>query len=98
QVSYPSSWYEAEEFTARASFPIIVKAIEPWLLPADAGLKSPSIVHSPKDLLNLYRRVEDQTASNLMLQEYIPRDCAQDWFFHGYCDARSSCLVSFTGV
>jgi predicted ATP-grasp superfamily ATP-dependent carboligase len=33
-----------------------------------------------------------------MIQEYIPRDAGQDWFFHGYCDARSTCLVSFTGV
>jgi D-aspartate ligase len=98
QVSYPSSRHEAEEFAARASFPVIVKAIEPWRLPAGAGLKSTSIVHSPNDLVNLYRRVEDQTPVSLMLQEYIPRDCAQDWFFHGYCDARSSCLVSFTGV
>jgi D-aspartate ligase len=63
-----------------------------------AGLKSTSIVHSLEDLLDLYRGLEDYSAGNLMLQEYIPRDCAQDWFFHGYCDARSNCLVSFTGV
>jgi D-aspartate ligase len=98
QVSYPSSRYDVEEFAARAGFPVVAKAIEPWLLPAGAGLKSTSIVHSPEALHNLYRGLDGHSAGNLMLQEYIPRDCARDWFFHGYCDARSSCLVSFTGV
>jgi D-aspartate ligase len=98
QVSYPGSRHDVEEFAARAGFPVVAKAIEPWLLPAGAGLKSTSIIHSPEDLHDLYRRLEGHSAGNLMLQEYIPRDCAQDWFFHGYCDARSSCLVSFTGV
>jgi D-aspartate ligase len=98
QVSYPSSRRDAEEFAASAGFPIVAKAIEPWLLPAGAGLKSTSIIHRPEDLLHLQRALEGHSAGNLMLQEYIPRDCAQDWFFHGYCDAQSSCLVSFTGV
>jgi D-aspartate ligase len=98
QVSYPSSRHDLEEFAARAGFPVVAKAIEPWRLPAGAGLKSTSIIHSRDDLLNLYQRLEGHSAGNLMLQEYIPRDRAQDWFFHGYCDARSSCLVSFTGV
>jgi D-aspartate ligase len=98
QVSYPSSRHDLEEFAARAGFPIVAKAIEPWRLPAGAGLKSTSIIHRPEDLLHLYRVLESHSAGNLMLQEYIPRDRAQDWFFHGYCDARSSCLVSFTGV
>jgi D-aspartate ligase len=98
QVSYPSSRHDVEEYAARAGFPVVAKAIEPWLLPAGAGLNSTSILHSPEDLLDLYRRLEGHSAGNLMLQEYIPRACAQDWFFHGYCDARSRCLVSFTGV
>ena len=98
QVSYPSSRHDLEEFAAKAAFPVVAKAIEPWLVPAGAGLKSTSIIHSPEDLLDFYRRLEGNSAGNLLLQEYIPPDRAQDWFFHGYCDARSSCLVSFTGV
>jgi D-aspartate ligase len=98
QVSYPSSRHDLEEFAAKAAFPLVAKAIEPWLVPAGAGLKSTSIIHNPEDLLDLYRRLEGNSAGNLLLQEYIPPDRAQDWFFHGYCDARSSCLVSFTGV
>jgi predicted ATP-grasp superfamily ATP-dependent carboligase len=34
----------------------------------------------------------------VMLQEYIPRQVAEDWIFHAYCDATSECPVAFTGV
>jgi predicted ATP-grasp superfamily ATP-dependent carboligase len=33
-----------------------------------------------------------------MLQDYIPEEVAEDWIFHGYFDAKSECIVSFTGV
>ncbi len=33
-----------------------------------------------------------------MLQEYVPEEVSDDWIFHGYFDARSECLVGFTGV
>jgi D-aspartate ligase len=98
QVSFPASREEVEEFAAKASFPVVAKAIEAWLLAPDAGLRSTAIVRSPEDLLDLYRRLENRSGGNLMLQEYIPRDRGRDWFFAGYCDAWSTCLVSFTGV
>jgi predicted ATP-grasp superfamily ATP-dependent carboligase len=34
----------------------------------------------------------------MIVQEYIPRDQAQDWIVHLYCDANSDCVVLFTGV
>jgi predicted ATP-grasp superfamily ATP-dependent carboligase len=97
RVSFPASLDEIEEFAATASFPVVAKAIESWLLAPGAGMRSTAILHVPGDLLDLARRLEDRATGNLMLQEYIPRDAGQDWFFHGYCDARSTCLVSFTG-
>ena len=33
-----------------------------------------------------------------MLQEFIPGGPGHDWFFHGYCDANSTCRPAFTGV
>jgi D-aspartate ligase len=98
QVSFPISRRDVEDFAATASFPVVAKVIEVWLLPANAGLKSTTIVHRPENLLDLYKKLEGGPAGNLMLQEYIPRGFGQDWFFHGYCDAGSECLVSFTGV
>jgi D-aspartate ligase len=98
QVSFPISRRDVEDFAATANFPVVAKVIEVWLLPANAGLKSTTIVHRPETLLDLYKKLEGGPAGNLMLQEYIPRGFGQDWFFPGYCDARSECLVSFTGV
>ena len=98
QASFPLSRQDVAEFAARSRFPVVAKVIEAWLLPADAGLRTTTIVHDPQGLLALYRRLESGPTGNLMLQEYIPRGSGQDWFFHGYCNARWECLVSFTGV
>jgi D-aspartate ligase len=93
----PTSRAEVETFLEDAAFPVVVKGAEPWLLPMGAGVRSTSIVHSPDQLLNLYQRVEGHQATGLLLQEYIPPEAGEDWFFHGYCDALSRCLVGFTG-
>jgi D-aspartate ligase len=98
QASFPRSRQDVEDFAANVTFPVVAKVIEAWLLPVVAGVKSTTLVHDPKALLTLYRRLECGPPGNLMLQEYIPRGSGQDWFFHGYCDARSDCLVCFTGV
>jgi D-aspartate ligase len=98
QASFPLSRQDVAEFAATARFPVVAKVIEAWMLPADAGVRSTTIVPDPEVLLALHHRLEGGPAGLLMLQEYIPRGAGQDWFFHGYCDARSECLVSFTGV
>jgi D-aspartate ligase len=94
---FPSSRAEVEAFLEVASFPVVVKGAEPWLLPVGAGIRSTSIVPTPERLFDLYHRLEGDQATGLLLQEYIPRDAGQDWFVHGYCDQTSSCLVGFTG-
>jgi D-aspartate ligase len=93
----PSSRAEVEAFCEDATFPVVVKGAEPWLLPKGAGVRSTSIAHSPERVLDLYQLVEGHRATGLLLQEYISPEAGQDWFFHGYCDAASRCLVSFTG-
>lgn len=93
----PSSRAEVEAFCESATFPVVVKGAEPWLLPRGAGVRSTTIVRSPDQLLGLYQRVEGHPATGLLLQEYIPPEAGEDWFFHGYCDQASACLVSFTG-
>ena len=87
----PGTISEVYEFIDTAAFPVVVKPSKPWL---DPTIK-PSIVSSPGALLYLYRQSEAQVPSNLLIQEYI-RD-GEDWLFNGYCDAKSECLVGFTG-
>jgi D-aspartate ligase len=93
----PSSRPDVEAFCADATFPVVVKGAEPWLLPKGAGVRSTTIARSADELLDLYRRVEGHAATGLLLQEHIPPEAGEDWFFHGYCDQASTCLVGFTG-
>jgi predicted ATP-grasp superfamily ATP-dependent carboligase len=74
----------------------VAKIPQPWLVPKAARVKSSTIVPTLDELADLYHRLGDQAASNLILQEHIPT--GEDWFFHGYCDASSATLAGFTGV
>jgi D-aspartate ligase len=93
----PRSRPDVEAFLERARFPVVVKGAEAWLLPG-TGVKSTTLVKTPEQLLDIYERVEGRSGTSVMFQEYIPRDCGEDWIFHGYCDARSECLAGFTGI
>lgn len=93
----PGSRAAVERFLEDAVFPVVVKGAEPWLLPMGAGVRSTSIAHTPDQLLDLYQKVADHSGTGLLFQEYIPPEFGQDWFFHGYCDDASECLVGFTG-
>jgi D-aspartate ligase len=98
QAVFPTTRAEVDEFLSRAVFPVAVKTTDPWNLHRNAALKSTMIVDSAESLLEIYDHAADASGLRLMFQEYIPRDQGEDWFFHGYCDARSDCLVAFTGV
>lgn len=91
QAISPGTISEVYEFIETAAFPVVVKPSKQWL---NSKIK-PSIVSSPRALLDLYRRSEAQVPSKLLIQEYI-RD-GEDWLFNGYSDANSKCLAGFTG-
>jgi D-aspartate ligase len=94
----PTTRSDVDEFLARTVFPVVVKVTEGWSMPRETGVRSTTIVDTPEGLLDIYARVSDRHHTRLVFQEYIPRDHGEDWFFHGYCDERSDCLVAFTGV
>jgi len=56
------------EFAESTRFPVIVKAAASWLNPK---LKV-SIVHSERDLVDVWHRAESSQNPNLLFQEYIP--------------------------
>jgi predicted ATP-grasp superfamily ATP-dependent carboligase len=55
------------------------------------------LIHSEQELLERYREIEDPSAANVMLQEYIPGNDEMTWTFNGYFDQKSDCLVAFSG-
>ena len=94
---FPRSRQAVEELLEAATFPLVLKAIDPWLL--HSGTKHPSVVITqiPKELLQWYDEMEDPGRPNVMVQEYIPGGPDSVWMYNGYFDAQSESLVHFTG-
>jgi predicted ATP-grasp superfamily ATP-dependent carboligase len=94
QTLSPASLDEVRQFAARAAFPVVVKAAEAWELPE--GVKPTVVARTPEHLFALYEAAGGRR-SHLLLQEFIDQDRGEDWFYHGYRNARSGHLVGFTG-
>jgi D-aspartate ligase len=97
RAAVPGSLDEAREFGAATGFPLIAKLTAPWRRREDGGkaLRSTTIVGSRAELDAIHHACG---RDGLMLQEFIPAERGGDWFFHGYCDAKSVCRPAFTGV
>ncbi len=93
---FPASLKEVESFAEQVMFPVVAKNVDPFSRLSDPAVEFSTVVKTPEALLALAATWPDPPA--VMLQEYIPRDVAEDWIFHGYCNAASESLVAFTGV
>lgn len=96
ETAFPGSKAEVVDFLERATFPVIVKAIDGARLKRRAGCTL-VIARNQAELLEQYDRLEDRQMPNLMLQEYIPGGEDSVWMFNGYFDDRSECLFGITG-
>jgi D-aspartate ligase len=94
-TAFPASAAEVAAFAETATFPVVVKDAEPWVRRRTPVVGNTTVVHDAAGLLAL---VPGSGPPGVILQEYIPREHAQDWFTHLYCDANSDCLCLFTGV
>jgi D-aspartate ligase len=101
EAVFPNSMNEVHEFVQHATFPIVVKAAESWLLPV--GARTTSIAWTREQACAFYRDTESPRhrqggqRPNLIFQQYIPRGSSEDWFYHGYCNQSSDPCVGFTG-
>ncbi|WP_443735045.1 carboxylate--amine ligase [Streptomyces flavotricini] len=78
----PASGAEAAEAAWRLGLPVVAKWSRPWLLPAGAGLRSTTLVHTAAEARRLYERTQE-AGSRLLLQRFLPAGTDTDWFFHG---------------
>ncbi|MER5929575.1 ATP-grasp domain-containing protein [Streptomyces sp. NPDC002054] len=78
----PESGAEASEAAWRLGLPVVAKWSRPWLLPAGAGLRSTTLVHTAAEARRLYER-SAEAGSRLLLQRFLPAGPDTDWFFHG---------------
>lgn len=96
-TSFADSRDELLDLAAHMQFPVVVKATEAWLLPAN--IKSTAIVSGRQELIDYYNNFWRQApATTLMIQKMIPADSSEDWFVHGYCDPLSNPTAVFTGI
>lgn len=95
EVTFPNSLDDVHAFIGRGRFPVIVKAAESQRLPV--GARCPAIARSPEELLAIYRQAENPNDPNLIFQEYIAPEYAEDWIVHGYRNPKTGCLITFTG-
>lgn len=94
-TALPGSVRQARTFAQAAGYPVIAKLTAPWR--AHGSLRSTQVVADQPELDRVYDAC-GRAGASLMLQEFVPGGQGHDWFFHGYCDANSSCRPAFTGV
>jgi D-aspartate ligase len=95
ETTVPCCMEDVYAFIERASFPVVIKAPEPHRLPK--GALSVRIAKTPKELISLYQTTQALGIHDLILQEYIPETCGEDWILHAYANPRTDCWVAFTG-
>jgi predicted ATP-grasp superfamily ATP-dependent carboligase len=93
---FPATPGELASFAGQATFPLVAKNLEPWVRRTAPVVPGTTVFESQHELLAAAR--DWGAHPSVILQEYIPRDQAQDWIVHLYCDDNSDCLVEFTGV
>ncbi|MDQ4105045.1 MAG: ATP-grasp domain-containing protein [Actinomycetota bacterium] len=95
-TAFPESFADVEQFAADARFPVVVKNREAFLRRKTPAVPGTTRVADPRELLALAR--EWRTHTNVIIQEYLPREHAEDWIVHAYFDADSAPSVLFTGI
>ncbi len=94
--AFPSTPAALASFAGQASFPLVAKNLEAWVRRRAPVVGGTTMLGTEQELL---AAAEDWGQEpSVILQEYIPREHAQDWIVHLYCDAESNCLVEFTGI
>lgn len=95
-AAFPASLEDVAAFAATAQFPVVAKNVDPWSRLREPVVANSTVVRTPATLLDLASRWPDPPA--VMLQEYVPRQAAEDWIYHAYLNEASEPLVAFTGV
>jgi predicted ATP-grasp superfamily ATP-dependent carboligase len=88
----PRCLNDVGQFVETAVFPVMVKATDADRLRRRTG-GTKFVVHSPRELLELYAKAVDGEEPNLLIQEFIP---GEDWMFDGYFNVDSECLFGIT--
>ncbi|WP_443043408.1 carboxylate--amine ligase [Streptomyces sp. NBC_00358] len=96
EAAFPQSYDEIEEFAEKARFPVVAKNREAFVRRSRPAVNGTTRIATRDGLLALAR--DWGPRPGVILQEYLPREEAEDWIVHAYFDADSAPLAMFTGV
>ncbi|MFE1312294.1 ATP-grasp domain-containing protein [Streptomyces sp. NPDC058755] len=95
-AAFPESYDEIVAFADTARFPMVAKNREAFVRRSRPAVNGTTRIATREGLLTLARDWGEQPG--VILQEYLPREEAEDWIVHACFDADSHPLALFTGV
>ncbi|MEV7884305.1 carboxylate--amine ligase [Streptomyces sp. NPDC002817] len=95
-AAFPRSYDDIVAFADKALFPVVAKNREAFVRRTRPAVNGTTRVATRERLLTLARDWGERPG--VILQEYLPREQAEDWIVHAYFDADSTPLAMFTGV
>ncbi|MEV2217041.1 ATP-grasp domain-containing protein [Streptomyces sp. NPDC050997] len=95
-AAFPQSYDEVVDFAEKARFPVVAKNREAFVRRERPAVRGTTRITTRVGLLTLARDWGEHPG--VILQEYLPREQAEDWIVHAYFDRDSVPLALFTGV
>lgn len=95
-AAFPQSYDDILAFADTARFPVVAKNREAFLRRERPAVNGTTRIPTRDGLLALARDWGERPG--VILQEYLPREQAEDWIVHAYFGADSTPLALFTGV
>jgi len=95
-AAFPQSYDDIVTFAEKARFPVVAKNREAFVRRKRPAVNGTTRITSREGLLRLARDWGEHPG--VILQEYLPREDAEDWIVHAYFDQDSTPLAMFTGV
>jgi len=96
EAAFPQSYDDIVAFAEKARFPVVAKNREAFVRRRRPAVGGTTRIATREGLLALARDWGERPG--VILQEYLPREDAEDWIVHAYFDADSTPLALFTGV
>ncbi|MFI5680602.1 carboxylate--amine ligase [Streptomyces cellulosae] len=95
-AAFPQSYDDVVGFAEKTRFPVVAKNREAFERRKQPAVNGTTRIVSREGLLTLARDWGEHPG--VILQEYLPREQAEDWIVHAYFDRNSTPLALFTGV
>ena len=95
RTAFARSFGETIALADQIRYPVVIKNSEPWSRLSSPAVASTTIFCAAEELLRL--KYTWPANSEVIIQEYIPDDAAEDWIVHVYCGSDSNPVVAFTG-